>query len=326
MQRGSDQVPATVLPPPQMNGPFSQHQVVEMICGGNVKGADSSPVVYPPFSANQQKRHVVPFGEFMIPTVFAAPVCVSVEETASALPQQLPPPYIVFGGARYEHFPVARKARHFDDPNSRCQREAEMMKTTLKSMSEQLKLAVSYLHLEPPTFLKASPQVRKGLRHNVDTPIVTSLSEEGAFSQKNIWTVAYTGSAKELHVFIEDLDSDALNAKGCVLYSRRQYGIKKCGEKYVLGLGQKGSALQFAAVAGHLDNVLLLLHCGAEDYTIPRLKDILGADVMQTIQAMRVSSRAKRIARFTCAKVDHGPRTKSPEPLTAQEIVSAIPA
>ncbi|KAH9578139.1 hypothetical protein LSM04_005950 [Trypanosoma melophagium] len=282
------------------------------------------PLVYPPFPTKQQKRHVVPFGEVGIPTVFAAPDRVSLEAITFTLPQQLPPQYIVFGGARYDHVPPPRKSRKVVDPIGICQRADVVRKSTLEHVSEQLKLAGMYLQLKPSThLLQSSFQVEEELRNDVDVrkALTPSYSEEGVFSSKNIWTVAYSRSVKFLHDFIKDLNRDALNAKGYVLYNRRHYGIKKRGEDFVLGLGQKATPLQFAALAGHLDSVVLLLQCGSQDDSTPSLMEILGNDAMKIIQSLRPGNRVKRETHRSLSQVDHDTTTGTLVQLKAQEIV-----
>ncbi|ESS65594.1 hypothetical protein TCDM_05981 [Trypanosoma cruzi Dm28c] len=278
--------------------------------------------VYPPSCDKTQTKHVSLFGRVRFPSVFAAPVCVPAREILSALPQQLPPPYVVFGGARYDQMPFTKKAQRYVDPSRSCQRATAMKRASLDYMKGQLKLAREYLDLGTSPVPPDAPKGGQPLLNGVITPATALSFEDGAFSQKNIWTVAYTGSAKELHGFIESLDVDALNANGFVLYNRRQYGIKKLGEKFVLGLGQKASPLQFAAVAGHLDNVVLLLHYGAMDNSTPRLKDIVGADVMKMILGLRAGLRCRRAAPSSKAKVeDDVLLTNAPLPLTAEEVV-----
>ncbi|EKF30082.1 hypothetical protein MOQ_006112 [Trypanosoma cruzi marinkellei] len=278
--------------------------------------------VYPPSCDNPQTKHVASFGKVRFPSVFAAPVCVPVTEIVSALPQQLPPPYVVFGGARYEQLPFAKKAHRYVDPSRNCQRATAMKRASLDYMTGQLKLAREYLDLGTLPVPPDAPKGGEPLSSGVITPATALSFEDGAFSQKNIWTVAYTGSAKELHSFIESFDVDALNANGFVLYNRRQYGIKRLGEKFVLGLGKKASPLQFAAVAGHLDNVVLLLHYGAMDNSSPRLKDIVGADVMKMIRGLRVGLRSRRAAPSSKAEVEDGVLvTNAPLSLTAEEVV-----
>ncbi|ORC85512.1 calphotin-like protein [Trypanosoma theileri] len=287
------------------------------------QNCSSVPLVYPPFPTQQQKQRVVPFGSVGIPIAFAAPDRVSLGAITFTMPRQLPPPYIVFGGARYDHVPPPRKTRKVADSNGTCERTDVVRRTNLEHISEQLKLASTYLHLNPSRQPLQSSSQEEELRNDVDvkTLVTPSYSEEGVFSSKNIWTVAYSKSVKVLHDFIKDLDRDAINAKGYVLYNRRHYGIKKCGEKFVLGLGQKATPLQFAAVAGHLDSVVLLLHCGSQDDSAPHLIEILGDDVMKVIKSLRPGNRMKRETHRSRSQVEHTAKTATLIQLKAEEIV-----
>ncbi|ESL06073.1 hypothetical protein TRSC58_06258 [Trypanosoma rangeli SC58] len=282
-------------------------------------------VVYPPFCEKPQAKCVAPNGEVQSLSAFPAPVCVPLTENVSALPQQLPPSYVVFGGARYEQMPLPRKTRSRVGSSGDCQRAISLKRTTLAYMKGQLKLAGEYLHLETPPVPLVAPQGREVVRSTTIAAEHALSSDEGVFSPKNIWTVAYMGTAKALHSFIESFDVDAINAKGFVLYNRRQYGIKKCGEKLLLGLGRKATPLQFAAVAGHLDNVVLLLHCGAKDDSTPHLKEIVADDVMEIIQGLTAGARSRRGVMGSKAKVGHNaPVTSVPVPLKAEVVVPPV--
>ncbi|RNF25771.1 calphotin-like protein [Trypanosoma conorhini] len=281
--------------------------------------------VYPPSCEKPQLQRVAPFGEVQLPCAFAAPVCVPVTESLSTLPQQLPPPYVVFGGARYEQVPLAKKTRRHLDSSGSCQRATALKRDMLAYMRAQLKLAGEYLHLGAPEVPLNAPHGRELSRSTTVTAEFALSSGDGSFSQNNIWTVAYTGTVKALHTFIESLEVDTVNAKGFVLYNRRQYGIKKCGERFLLGLGRKATPIQFDAVAGHLDNVVLLLHCGARDDSAPRLKDIVAADAMEIIQEVTAGSRGRRAALGSKAKAGHDvPVTRAPVPLRAEEVVPPV--
>jgi hypothetical protein len=117
-----------------------------------------------------------------------------------------------------------------------------------------------------------------------------SLSAD-AFRSDSLWTVAYAGApdavAKAVKAECDLLgatETAVANGLGFVCFDTRRLGIKKCGGGYVLGLGAKASPLQFAAVAGRVDNCLQLLRCGANpDIGCPSAAEIARTNEFQAI-------------------------------------------
>nr|CCC93927.1 conserved hypothetical protein [Trypanosoma congolense IL3000] len=201
------------------------------------------------------------------------------------------PSFIVFGGARYERATKRSKPIRNADTQTDGKAAHTLARDTVGYMTHQLKLASVFLHLEPNIPSSCSP---KQAAQNGELMLLnTSAQTCDSFSLRNIWTTAYAAGVKELQTLLEN-DCSAINAKGFVVYNRRQLGVKKLSEKFVLGLGQKGSPLQYAAMAGHIDSVLLLLTRGAEDDSYPYLKDILGDEMDTTVKSMSASFRAEQ--------------------------------
>ncbi|CBH15903.1 hypothetical protein, conserved [Trypanosoma brucei gambiense DAL972] len=237
-------------------------------------------------------------------------------DTLAACRKSLPS-YVVFGGARYNRVDVPPGAVKV------LKRSNEKLisvspRNTAKYMSHQLQLASAILRLDslmrPP-----SSSFDAAARFSAVAPQDAGPLECDTFSLKNIWTIAYAGSVKDLHAFIE-LDGSAVSARGFVVYNRRHYGVKRLSEKFVLGLGQKATPLQYAAIAGHVDSVVLLLCMGAEDDSYPYLRDILGDELETTVKGVNAKLRSPRKHHCSRRKGKRGPApTVAPPPPAAEE-------
>ncbi|KAG5490861.1 hypothetical protein JKF63_00983 [Porcisia hertigi] len=226
-----------------------------------------------------------------------APLRWSEEEVASALPATLPPEYVVFGGAKYSGAPldlvrpplaVTANVRRAEGSHKALEGQR------LQFLVDQLELARQYLKIETRRVVLAqrvasSPATTSHVaaRKDVVSGTAQMAGEAEDVAKANIWTTAYFGSPEQLSAAMEKRKFDGmLDSTGYVHYRRRQWGLKRAGDTFVLGLGMRGTLLQFAAAAGKLDSVVLLLTIGAQDRATPRLKDILSAESMQLVQAV----------------------------------------
>ncbi|AYU84125.1 hypothetical protein, conserved [Leishmania donovani] len=240
-----------------------------------------------------------PLAEATAPHVLSSAAVLrwSEAEVLAALPTTLPPEYVVFGGARYSGASLnlvrppltvtrgAKRTTHLHDA---------MEVQRLQFLVDQLEVARHYLKIEARCVTKeqrSSSSLTTAGCAAVPTDTVSDAihKPEGAedVTKANIWTAAYFGSPQQLGSVMEKRKFDGiLDSAGYVHYKRRQWGLKRVGDTFVLGLGSRGTPLQFAAAAGKLDSVVLLLASGARDTTFPRLKEILSADSMQVIESV----------------------------------------
>nr|CCC51755.1 conserved hypothetical protein [Trypanosoma vivax Y486] len=290
----------------------------EASSSSNLTSANVTPVQYAvPASALQQQR-VVSSDDVKAPDTARAS-----ESSPADFQQPSRPSFIVFGGVRYDCEPSAQKAKHSIGPRVGGQCHKFTNWSSVSHISEQLKLASTFLPFCSQRLPKPLPQSRTPTRPNPSSSSGITRTEDGVFAQ-NICTLAYAGSSRSLRAAIEGLDDNFLNAKGYVVYNRRQYGIKRCSERYVLGLGHKASALQFAAISGQLDKVALLLHFGSRDDSKPFLKDIIGPEAAAALTGARMKSRREQHAAGSSVgeatvEVDALPK------LTAQEELPSNP-
>lgn len=218
-------------------------------------------------------------------------------EVLAALPATLPPEYVVFGGARYSGASLdlvrpplavttsAKRTAHLHDA---------MEVQRLQFLVDQLEVARHYLKIEARRVTKeqrpsSSLTTAGGAAVPTDTvsDAIRKPEEAEDVAKANIWTAAYFGSPQQLGAVMEKRKFDGmLDSAGYVHYRRRQWGLKRVGDTFALGLGSRGTPLQFAAAAGKLDSVVLLLASGARDTAFPRLKEILSADSMQVIESV----------------------------------------
>ncbi|KAG5465281.1 hypothetical protein LSCM4_00736 [Leishmania orientalis] len=240
-----------------------------------------------------------PLADVTAPRVLssAAPLSCSEAEVLAALPATLPPEYVIFGGAKYSGAVLdhvrpqlaattkVKRATHSHDVTE-CQR--------LQFLVDQLEVARHYLKIDTRRVAQAQRTASSlATASHAAVPTVDGSDtiqkpeEVDDVDKANIWTAAYFGSPLQLSAVMEKRKFDGmLDSTGYVHYRRRQWGLKRVGDTFLLGLGLRGTLLQFAAVAGKLDSVVLLLACGARDTAAPRLKEILSTESMQTIQAV----------------------------------------
>ncbi|KPA81899.1 calphotin-like protein [Leptomonas pyrrhocoris] len=219
-------------------------------------------------------------------------------DVLASLPLTLPPEYVIFGGARYSGAPLDLLRPPFVpqvsfEKTSAYYESAEAQR--LQFLLDQLDVAKNYLKIE----VKRMAEVR----HVASTPpppvdpvpsasrsgedVLLKHGEEEDLSKATVWTTAYFGSPQQLNRVLTSKNADGvLSSAGYVQYHRRQWGLKRTGDTFVLGLGMKATALQFAAAAGKLDNVVLLLTKGAKDNASPPLKEILLKESMVMITAI----------------------------------------
>lgn len=174
-------------------------------------------------------------------------------------------------------------------------------------LSEQLNIGYEYLHMEhkPVNSFCTPNKIDRGRNISSSTHIQTKssastltntgVSNSGTsapalcssveVSNKwNWWALAVFGSPSELleRLNAQTADSQLIDSIGYVNSHRRLWGLKKSSNTYSLGFGTKATALQFAAVMGRFDNVLLLVLRQAKD-TPPFLKDILSESAYSMI-------------------------------------------
>ncbi|KPI89389.1 putative calphotin-like protein [Leptomonas seymouri] len=266
---------------------------------------DYSKWLYPTLlsSATVSSPHMkFPLAETKTPHVLPPPLLLQwcEADVLASLPLTLPPEYVIFGGARYSGSPLdllrppcvprvpARKTGAYYE-------SAETQR--LQFLFDQLDVAKNYLKIEarrlaevrntalaplPPPSVEPVPSAS---RNGED--VLVKPGEEEDLSKATVWTAAYFGSPQQLHRVLTSKSFDGmLSGAGYVQYRRRQWGLKRAGATFVLGLGMKATALQFAAAAGKLDNVVLLLASGAKDTAFPPLKEILLKESMAAIAAI----------------------------------------
>lgn len=267
------------------------------------------------------------FGELGVPVVVKPPPTVDVNGGASdPVPLPLPPDYIVFGGARYASSLVKLPRPLTIAERRRQDKEAEAERRRLQFMVDQLDVARHYLKAQ----VSACESVLQALAAPTASPtaeressVASVVPEVGAFAtveddsldlsgKANLCTVAYAGTPPQLHTLLEKHKRDGtINQPGSVSLQRRQWGLKRVSSYFVLGLGMKATPLQFAAVAGRLDNVVVLLGHGARDSSFPTLKDILSAESYEVVSSLQKRTRAPR------ASSTGGPPTPLPATPTA---------
>ncbi|GET93798.1 hypothetical protein, conserved [Leishmania tarentolae] len=235
-------------------------------------------------------------------------------EVLGALPATLPPEYVMFGGARYSgaSFNLLRPPLAVTTSAKRTTHTRDAMEVQrLQFLVEQLEVARHYLKIEARRVTKEQrplPYVTMAGDAAPPTDTVSDAiykSEEATdVSKANIWTAAYFGSPQQLSAVMEKRKFDgSLDSAGYVQYRRRQWGLKRAGDTFALGLGSRGTPLQFAAAAGKLESVVLLLESGARDTAAPHLKEILSAESMRVIEAvLKPCSRAPRYHRTSKAE------------------------
>ncbi|CAJ1014114.1 hypothetical protein Q4I32_008436 [Leishmania shawi] len=223
----------------------------------------------------------------------------SEREVLATLPTMLPPDYIIFGGAKYSstsldlvHPPLAvatSAKRTLDFHNA-------MEAQRLQFLVDQLEVARHYLKIEARRVAKAqrtaSTLTTAGYTAVPIDTVSDAIQKSGEtedVAMTNIWSAAYFGSPQQLTAMMEKCKLDGvLDSVGYVHYRRRLWGLKRVGDRFELGLGLRGTLLQFAAAAGKLDNVVILLTSGARDTATPRLKEILSAESMQIVEAILI--------------------------------------
>ncbi|KAL7707283.1 hypothetical protein N2W54_001524 [Lotmaria passim] len=271
------------------------------------------PVV--PHSATALKPALkFPLAEAKMPQLLPAPSLLqwSEADVLASLPLTLPPEYVIFGGARYSgapldllrpplvpKVPAAKTAAYFESAEAQH----------LQFLLDQLDVAKNYLKIEAQRMAgarnaAASPpplpmeSVLRAAASSAEDVLVKPGEEEN-LGKATIWTTAYFGTPQQLYRVLTSRKWDGmLSSAGHVQYRRRQWGLKRAGETFVLGLGMKATALQFAAAAGKLDNVVLLLTNGAKDNASPPLKEILSKDSMAMIASICAPrARPARVSR-----------------------------
>lgn len=235
-------------------------------------------------------------------------------EVLAALPTTLPPKYVVFGGARYSgaSLDLARPPLTVTKGAKRTTHlHGAMEVQRLQFLVDQLELARHYLKIEARRVTKeqrpSSSLPTAGCAAAPTDAVSAAIrkpEEAEDVAKANIWTAAYFGSPQQLRAVMEKRKFDGmLDSAGYVHYRRRQWGLKRVGDTFALGLGSRGTPLQFAAAAGKLDSLVLLLASGARDTAFPRLREILSADSMQVIEsAFKPRSHAPRQNRAPTAE------------------------
>jgi hypothetical protein len=164
-----------------------------------------------------------------------------------------------------------------------------------------------------------------------------------AFGSKSLVALAFCGTPESIEKFLSEkcpkigvAREKCINAASHIVYHNRLLGIKKTGERYTIGLGCKATPLQFACVAGKMDNVLYLLQCGAEDVVAPKLAAICAANQMEGIaevlkaHQIQVAQEAKkkRQRRYrNRSRSGSRPRTAdSARPTTSRSMAISDPA
>ena len=112
------------------------------------------------------------------------------------------------------------------------------------------------------------------VRPSMEEQVAEHDSRTAPIVPSSLCDAAFVCRGPDLEKYIEDHDKmnrvEYVNMLGFVHYNGHESGIKKCGERYLLGLGSKASPLHFAALAARMDNVLVLLKAGAAwDVRIP---------------------------------------------------------
>lgn len=220
-------------------------------------------------------------------------------DVLASLPATLPPEYVIFGGARYSGAPLDLLRPPPPHPKAQEKRSSAYYESVeaqrLQFLQDQLAVAKNYLRIETRRMTEvrnavatAAPNANSSLpKANGVEGVLVKPGEEEDLSKATIWTTAYFGSPQQLHRVLATKKFDGmLSCAGQVQYRHRQWGLKRAGETFVLGLGMKATALQFAAAAGKLDCVVLLLINGAKDDAAPRLKDILSKEAMEMIASI----------------------------------------
>jgi hypothetical protein len=260
-----------------------------------------------------------PLAGMKVPQLLSAPSLLQwcEADVLASLPPTLPPEYVIFGGARYSGAPLdlLRPPLVPRVPARRTSAYYEAAEAQrLQFLHDQLEVAKNYLKIEARRMagvrLDAVGAGRAGISPlpvSVVLPsategagdVLVKLGEEEDLSKATVWTTAYFGTPRQLyHVITSKKFDGMLTSTGYVQYRRRKWGLKRAGETFVLGLGMKATALQFAAAAGKLDSVVLLLTNGARDSSTPFLKEILSKASMAMIAS--ICAPRARPARVRC--------------------------
>lgn len=219
-------------------------------------------------------------------------------DVLASLPATLPPEYVIFGGARYSGAPLDLLRPPPHPPRVPAKKTSAFYASAeaqrLQFLQDQLDVAKNFLKIEARRLNKTlspaaadPPAPPPLLSCSERDDVLTKPGEEEDVSKATIWTTAYFGTPQQLHRALTSKRFDGmLSCAGQVQYRRRQWGLKRAGETFVLGLGMKATALQFAAAAGKLDSVVLLLTSGAKDTGTPRLQQILSPEAMAMVNSI----------------------------------------
>lgn len=328
-------VPADLSPPlPQLTAEeLMEPTAVEELLSGASPPPDFRKWIFPLICDGESQLsngpEKTPFATLKVPNVSISPSVVTLNamEILQQLPVPLPPEFVIFGGAKYSGIPLDMPRPPpltSDDELRKAQRSEASELQRLQFLVDQLDIAKRYLKMEVKrvsqfdTFGVA--QGRGGGSGGLEgkgmtaSPLATVEEGDEDISKSNIYTVAYFGTPQQLMAVVEKMKHrDALNSAGYVAYRRRRWGLKRQGETYALGLGMKGTPLQFAAVAGKLDNTILLLLQGATDTSSPLLKDILSPESARLVRSI-YKPRVKRTPAVEAAVADEVSQTLDTEP------------
>eukprot|EP00796_Vickermania_ingenoplastis_P006621 gene6621-4741_t len=208
--------------------------------------------------------------------------------SCTSLPVPKGPAYIAFGGARYPNTgglmgggPEKKRCQQTASKNVDKTRRKEQKRAQREEFVEdQLDIAETYLKMGRQVPRTIDPSETLSLNSSTQN-CTDCISTDIKLS--NWWTLAYFGSPRQLQLCLDKYGVDTLiDSVGYVNLRRRLWGLKKNGATYSLGYGQKATALQFAAVARRMDNVLLLLSHQARD-SRPLLRRILSESVYSQI-------------------------------------------
>lgn len=222
--------------------------------------------------------------------------------SAEQIPAPLPPSHVLFGGAKYSTntFPFCPPSR----TRERCRRAPTTEDSEgrhLRFLREQLHVANKYLkidHSQSPVATHRDARPQTSLQDAEVAPVSNPAAETIDLSKANLCTAAYAGTLQQLQAALEAAKCpNVIHGAGYVSVGRRQWGLKRQGSKYILGLGMKATPLQFAAAARRLDNIVFLLTNGARDDVAPHMQEMLPKDVVDIILCGRgsrgASTRAK---------------------------------
>lgn len=201
-----------------------------------------------------------------------------------------------------------RRMRLQDERGYEIDKRSESNNRQQEFLSDQLNIGYTYLNMQPKlsqSVLTRSELLGEG--NNIPSALPRGVNSSSTAprggtvldactevsNKLNWWTLAILGSPAQLLERLQHAqgqNNDLIDSIGYIHLNRRLWGLKKSSNTYSLGFGKKATALQFAAIMGRFDNVLLLVLHHAKD-TPPLLKDLVSESTYSLICSSYYNSK-----------------------------------